>query len=146
MIKTSRQLKDKVRNMTVGLSVREKSEKSQMLIRNYLMERLLERISVSNYRDNFILKGGIDKIIARLADSLKGVIDIAHFNDEAKIGKGQEMVDKLTKLIAIFQRPELNFSNNKADGDDIIGDGENNIIYLFSLIHKGTDLTLKAIR
>lgn len=68
---------------------------------------------------------GIDKIIARLAevnDSLKGVIDIAHFNDEAKIGKGQEMVDKLTKLIAIFQRPELDFSNNKADGDDIIGD------------------------
>ena len=67
----------------------------------------------------------IDKIIARLAevnDSLKGVIDIAHFNDEAKIGKGQEMVDKLTKLIAIFQRPELDFSNNKADGDDIIGD------------------------
>ena len=68
---------------------------------------------------------GIDKIIARLAevnDSLKGVIDIAHFNDETKIGKGQEMVDKLTKLIAIFQRPELDFSNNKADGDDIIGD------------------------
>lgn len=68
---------------------------------------------------------GIDKIIARLAevnDRLKGVIDIAHFNDEAKIGKGQEMVDKLTKLIAIFQRPELDFSNNKADGDDIIGD------------------------
>ncbi len=68
---------------------------------------------------------GIDKIIARLAevnDSLKGVIDIAHFNDEAKIGKGQEMVDKLTKLIAIFQRPELDFSKNKAEGDDIIGD------------------------
>lgn len=68
---------------------------------------------------------GIDKIIARLAeanDSLKGVIDIAHFNDETKIGKGQEMVDKLTKLVAIFQRPELDFSNNKADGDDIIGD------------------------
>lgn len=54
--------------------------------------------------------------------ALKGVIDIAHFNDEAKIGKGQEMVDKPTKLIAIFQRPELDFSNNKADGDDIIGD------------------------
>lgn len=68
---------------------------------------------------------GMDKIIARLAevnDSLKGVIDIAYFNDEAKIGKGQEMVDKLTDLIAIFQRPELNFSRNKAEGDDIIGD------------------------
>lgn len=68
---------------------------------------------------------GMDKIIARLAevnDSLKGVIDIAHFNDEAKIGKGQEMVDKLTDLVAIFQRPELDFSRNKANGDDIIGD------------------------
>lgn len=68
---------------------------------------------------------GMDKIISRLADvndSLKGVIDIAHFNDEAKIGKGQEMVDKLTKLVSIFQRPELNFSKNKAEGDDIIGD------------------------
>ena len=57
---------------------------------------------------------GIDKIIARLAEvneGLKGVIDIAHFNDEAKIGKDKEMVDKLTKLIAIFQRPELDFSN-----------------------------------
>ena len=52
----------------------------------------------------------MDKVIARLAEennSLKGVIDIVHFNDEAKIGKGQEMVDKLTKLIAIFQRPEI---------------------------------------
>ena len=68
---------------------------------------------------------GIDKIIARLAEvneGLKGVIDIAHFNDEAKIGKDKEMVDKLTKLIAIFQRPELDFSKNKAEGDDIIGD------------------------
>lgn len=32
------------------------------------------------------------------------------------------MVDKLTDLISIFQRPELNFSRNKAEGDDIIGD------------------------
>lgn len=67
----------------------------------------------------------IDKIIARLAEvneGLKGVIDIAHFNDETKIGKNKEMVDKLTKLISIFQRPELDFSKNKAEGDDIIGD------------------------
>lgn len=68
---------------------------------------------------------GIDKVIARLAEvnhTLRGVIDIAHFNDEAKIGRGKEMVDKLTKLVAIFQRPELDFSRNKAEGDDIIGD------------------------
>lgn len=76
-------------------------------------------------KNNKNIGEGMDKIIARLAevnDSLKGVIDIAHFNDEQKIGVGQEMVDKLTKLIAIFQRPELDFSHNKAEGDDIIGD------------------------
>jgi len=82
--------------------------------------------------DDFIkLKGkknigeGMDKVIARLAeenDSLKGVIDIAHFNDEAKLGTGQEMVDKLTDLIEIFQSPDLDFSRNKANGDDLIGD------------------------
>ncbi|MBR0056946.1 MAG: N-6 DNA methylase, partial [Kiritimatiellae bacterium] len=67
---------------------------------------------------------GIDIIIAKLAEAneLRGVIDNAHFNDEAKLGKGQEMVDKLTGLIAIFQRPEFDFKNNKAGGDDILGD------------------------
>ena len=66
----------------------------------------------------------MDKIIAKLAEAnnLRGVIDNAHFNDETKIGKGQEMVDKLTKLINIFRKPELNFKNNRAEGDDIIGD------------------------
>lgn len=68
----------------------------------------------------------MDKVIAKLADAennnLRGVIDNAHFNDEAKLGKGQEMVDKLSGLIAIFQRPEFDFKNNKAGGDDILGD------------------------
>lgn len=76
-------------------------------------------------KNNKNIGDGMDKIIARLAEvneSLKGVIDIAHFNDEQKIGVGQEMVDKLTKLISIFQRPELNFTHNRVEGDDIIGD------------------------
>lgn len=66
----------------------------------------------------------IDKIVAKLAEAneLRGVIDTAHFNDENKMGKGQEMVDKLTGLISIFQRPEFDFKNNKAGGDDILGD------------------------
>lgn len=66
----------------------------------------------------------MDKVIAKLAEAngLGGVINNAHFNDETKLGKGQEMVDKLSGLIAIFRRPELNFSNNRAGGDDIIGD------------------------
>ncbi|MDR1948103.1 MAG: type I restriction-modification system subunit M, partial [Spirochaetaceae bacterium] len=68
----------------------------------------------------------MDKVIAALAEArdnnLRGVIDNAHFNDETKLGKGQEMVDKLSDLIAIFRRPELNFKSNRAGNDDIIGD------------------------
>ncbi|MDR1073984.1 MAG: type I restriction-modification system subunit M, partial [Treponema sp.] len=66
----------------------------------------------------------MDKVIARLAEAngLRGVIDNAHFNDETKLGKGKEMVDKLSGLIAIFRRPELDFKSNRASDDDIIGD------------------------
>ena len=66
----------------------------------------------------------IDKVIAKLAEEneLRGVIDNAHFNDETKLGKGQEMVDKLTGLIGIFMRPEFDFKHNKTSGDDILGD------------------------
>lgn len=54
MISSSRQLKDKVRNISDG-----NSNKATTLIRNFMMERLLERVSISSYRDNFILKGGM---------------------------------------------------------------------------------------
>ena len=66
----------------------------------------------------------INKIIGKLAEAngLKGVIDLADFNDEDKLGRGQEMVDRLTKLIAIFENPALDFSQNRAEGDDILGD------------------------
>jgi type I restriction enzyme M protein len=66
----------------------------------------------------------MDKIIARLAEanSLRGVIDNAHFNDEDKLGKGKEMVDKLSELLSIFRDQMPDFSKNRADGDDIIGD------------------------
>ena len=50
------------------------------------------------------------------------VIDVISFQDEEKLGKGKEMVDKLTDLITIFENPALDFSKNRADGDDILGD------------------------
>lgn len=64
----------------------------------------------------------INKIIAALAEEndLKGIIDVADFNDEDKLGKGKEMVDRLTKLIGIFQG--LDLSANRAGGDDLLGD------------------------
>ena len=54
MIKTARQLKDLIRNLS-----KTKSADAQVLMRNYMMERFLERIALSEYRDKFILKGGM---------------------------------------------------------------------------------------
>ncbi len=59
MITSAKQLKDRIVNLTKGLSGIQKSDKAQMLMRNYFMERLLERVSKSRYKDNFILKGGM---------------------------------------------------------------------------------------
>ena len=44
------------------------------------------------------------------------------FNDENKLGKGKDLIERLSNLIAIFEDPALNFSKNQADGDDILGD------------------------
>ena len=54
---------------------------------------------------------------ARLARS-----DFPDFNDPNKLGEGKAMVDRLTNLIGIFQKPELDFSQNRAEHDDILGD------------------------
>lgn len=63
-----------------------------------------------------------DKSIGRLAEAndLKGVIDVADFNDEAKLGRGREMVDRLSRLIGIFEGIDLRA--NRAEGDDLLGD------------------------
>lgn len=67
---------------------------------------------------------GIDTAIAGIAaaNDLKTVIDRAYFNDTEKFGRGTKMVTTLTALINIFSREELNFSRNRTDGDDILGD------------------------
>ena len=66
----------------------------------------------------------LNKIIGRLAEAneLKGVIDVADFNDADKLGKGKEMVDRLSNLVAIFDNPGLDFRSNRAEGDDLLGD------------------------
>ena len=62
MIKNATAVKAKIKNKAGG-----DSDKSQIILRIYLMERLLERVSLSQYRDNFVLKGGL------LVSSLVGV-------------------------------------------------------------------------
>jgi len=83
-----------------------------------------------SFPDMVALKGkkdigeGINTIISALAEAneLKGVIDVADFDNQDKLGKDKEMVDRLSNLIGIFQDEGLDFSKNKADGDDILGD------------------------
>jgi type I restriction enzyme M protein len=83
-----------------------------------------------SFKDMVSLKGkkdigeGINTIISKLAEAneLKGVIDVADFDNSDKLGKGKEMVDRLSNLVGIFQNESLDFSKNKADGDDILGD------------------------
>jgi len=83
-----------------------------------------------SFKDLVRLKGDKDigdKVniaIRKLADAndLVGVITVADFNDPDKLGRGKEMVDRLTNLIAIFEDEGLNFKRNDARGDDILGD------------------------
>jgi type I restriction enzyme M protein len=79
------------------------------------------------FADMVALKGDkeigdkINKIIGKLseANNLKGVIDVADFNNDDKLGKGKEMVDRLSNLVSIFNDPALDFRSNRAEGDDI---------------------------
>ncbi len=81
-----------------------------------------------SFKDMVALKGDkeigdkINKIIGALAEvnDLKGVINVADFNDEDKLGKGKEMVDRLSNLVAIFDGMDL--SANWVEGDDLLGD------------------------
>ena len=82
------------------------------------------------FADMVAIKGDKDigdkmnKIIGKLAaaNDLKGVIDVADFNDPDKLGKGKAMVDRLSNLVAIFDKPSLDFRGNRAEGDDLLGD------------------------
>lgn len=93
-------------------------------------DALIEIPEGGSFKDMVALKGtkdignNMNIIIGVLAaaNNLAGVFDAADFDDDDKLGKGKEMVDRLTKLIAIFENPALDFSKNRAAGDDILGD------------------------
>jgi type I restriction enzyme M protein len=85
----------------------------------------------ASFKDMVALKGKSDigdkinkQIIQPLveANSRLGKNDFPDFNDPNKLGEGQAMVDRLSNLIGIFQKPELDFSRNRAEHDDILGD------------------------
>src|SRR5215210_1788291 len=85
----------------------------------------------AGFRDMVALKGKPDigdqinkKIIGPLvkANEQLSQSDFPDFNDATKLGSGKEMVERLTNLISIFESKALDFSKNRADGDDILGD------------------------
>jgi type I restriction enzyme M protein len=85
----------------------------------------------SSFADMAALKGKAEigdrinkEIIAPLvgANQQLSQSDFPDFNDQSKLGSGKELVERLTNLIAIFEDPKLNFSRNRADDDDILGD------------------------
>ncbi|MEW4569505.1 type I restriction-modification system subunit M [Tautonia sp. JC769] len=85
----------------------------------------------AGFKDMVALKGKSDigdqinkHVIKPLADANQQLSqsDFPDFNDPTKLGDGKERVERLTNLIAIFENPALNFSKNRAEGDDILGD------------------------
>lgn len=94
MIKSTRQLKDKMNNITNG-----NSKMSQTLFRNYFMERFLERISLSKYNDNFVLKGGM------LVASMLGLdsratmdIDTSVFSIPLTVESAKNLIEEIAKI------------------------------------------------
>jgi type I restriction enzyme M protein len=84
--------------------------------------------SGASFADMAALKGRTDigdqinkRILGPLALENK-LSDMPDFNDEGKLGSGKEMVERIGKLIAIFENPALDFSKNRADDDDLLGD------------------------
>ena len=85
----------------------------------------------ASFRDMLDLRGSSDigdkintQIIQPLIDSNARLArsDFPDFNDPNKLGEGKAMVERLTNLINIFNKPELDFTKNRADHDDILGD------------------------
>lgn len=89
MIKTARQLKDLIRNLS-----KEKSADGQTLMRNYMMERFLERLSLSGYRDKFILKGGM-LVAAMVGIDARSTMDIDATVKGMRVG-----VEEVERMIA----------------------------------------------
>ena len=95
MITTARQLKDLIRNMS-----KKKSADAQILMRNYMMERFLERISLSEYKNQFILKGGM--LVA--TSKKRGTLDLIEAEDIREIFDEIESSSVMETLWKTYQK------------------------------------------
>jgi type I restriction enzyme M protein len=85
----------------------------------------------ASFKDMVALKGNSDignlintQVIQPLIDANQRLArsDFPDFNDPNKLGDGPTKVERIGNLIAIFESPALDFSNNRAENDDILGD------------------------
>ena len=122
MIRTATQLKDLIRNLS-----KKNSADAQILMRNYMMERFLERISLSKYRDKFILKGGmlvaamvgldarstmdLDATVKGIDLNLDGVADLIAGIVSVPIDDGVTFrVNKISKIMDEAEYPGIRVS------------------------------------
>ena len=96
IIKTSKQLKDKVSNLSGN-----DSKKAQTLIRKYMMERFLARIACSEYKNNFILKGGM------LVSALVGIEARATMDIDTTVRMLPLTKDKTVEVITEIMKIDL---------------------------------------
>lgn len=102
------------------ISDKAKADKDYLL---YIPEGCFwEDILALRYKSN--IGERLNEIIHQIAEEneLSGVIDTADFNDDAKLGKGKDKVDTLSKLVTAFTKNALDFSSNRAGDDDLLGD------------------------
>lgn len=94
MIQTSRQLKALVRNLSKG-----DSNKAQIIIRNYVMERFLERLSLSPYKNNLILKGGtLVSAMVGLDNRSTMDVDATIKNLTLSVESAQKIVEEISSI------------------------------------------------
>src|SRR5690554_256865 len=105
-------------------------------------DKLVDIPEGGSFNDMVKLKGQPDIgnqmniIIGKLAgaNGLNGIITVADFNDDEKLGKGKDKVDRLSHLIEIFENESLNFRSNRVENDDLLGDA-----YEFLMRHFATE-------
>ena len=102
MIKNAKSLMDKLKNLAKTCNIT-----ANEALQNYMFERILERLSISKYKNNFILKGGL------LLSSIMG-IDIRTTMDMDTCIKGislneEQLYEVLQEILNINVEDNMSF-------------------------------------
>lgn len=115
MIKGARRVKDLIRNKAKG-----DSGKAQLLLRHFAMERFLERVSISQYKDKLILKGGM------LMSSLVGIDNRSTMDIDTTLKDAPLNVDDVVSMVQDIADVEIDdgMTFSVKEGEEIMEDSE----------------------